>query len=105
MLKRTAALLLVCGGLMTGTAFSQTRSKAPEERAGHLREFQAGEDEHVKLMPQPLQASATGRQPASIDEVFERRLLKETHGHGMFVDLHMGAAAMPTTIFPARLRA
>jgi pimeloyl-ACP methyl ester carboxylesterase len=48
---------------------------------------------------QRLQASASGRQPASIDGVFERRLLKETHGHGTFVDVHTGPADQPTTIF------
>jgi pimeloyl-ACP methyl ester carboxylesterase len=46
-----------------------------------------------------LRASASGRQPASIDGVFERKLLKETHGRGTFVDVHTGAADTPTTIF------
>jgi pimeloyl-ACP methyl ester carboxylesterase len=43
--------------------------------------------------------SASDRQPASIDAVFERQLLKETHGHGTFVDVHTGDADTPTTIF------
>lgn len=66
MLARTAALLLVCGGLMTDTALSQTRPT---------------------------------RHPSSIDGVFERALLKQTHGHGTFVDVHTGAQDTPTTIF------
>jgi pimeloyl-ACP methyl ester carboxylesterase len=66
MVARTAALVLVCGGLMTGTALSQTR---PD------------------------------RQPASIDGLFERRLLKETNGHGTLVQVHTGDADTPTTIF------
>src|SRR5258708_39472748 len=53
----------------------------------------------------PLYAQATtsgagfGREPASIDSVFERTLLKETHGHGTLVDVHAGTIDRPTTIF------
>jgi pimeloyl-ACP methyl ester carboxylesterase len=83
-LNLTAALLLACGGLMTDTAPAQTRLHPPEGRA---------------INPGELQAAASGRQPASIDGGFERKLLKETHGHGTFVDVQTGAADKPTTIF------
>jgi hypothetical protein len=106
MLNRTAALLLVCGGLMTDTAFSQTRPDPPELGVAVTQSGDVVVLENVVRdrtdatgMPQRLEASASGRQPASIDGVFERRLLKETHGHGTFVDVHTGAAAIPTTVF------
>jgi pimeloyl-ACP methyl ester carboxylesterase len=41
----------------------------------------------------------SGREPASIDSVFERKLLKETHGHGTLVDVHTGTTDRPTTVF------
>jgi hypothetical protein len=83
-LNLAAALLLACGGLMTDTALAQTRLHPPEGRAAN---------------PGELQASASGRQPASIDGEFERNLLKETHGHGTLIDVRTGAADKPTTIF------
>lgn len=46
-----------------------------------------------------VQATASSRHPASIDGVFERTLLKQTHGRGTFVDVHTGAADRPATIF------
>ena len=51
-LNLTAALLLAWGGLMTDTALAQTRLHPPEGPAANLGE---------------PQASASGRQPASID--------------------------------------
>jgi pimeloyl-ACP methyl ester carboxylesterase len=48
-------------------------------------------------LSQPITRSSY--QPASIDTAFERRLLKETHGHGTFVDVYTGAADRVTTIF------
>src|SRR3984893_12436076 len=69
---------------MTDTALTQTQLHPPEGRAATLGE---------------LQASASGRQPASIDGGFERKLLKETHGHGTLVDVRTGAGDKPTTIF------
>jgi pimeloyl-ACP methyl ester carboxylesterase len=39
------------------------------------------------------------REPASIDAAFERMLLKETHGRGLFVDVQTGAMDRLTTIF------
>jgi hypothetical protein len=81
MLDRLAATILLCGGLMTQSVGA---ARAP--------------------MPQRLQGLGSSRQPATINEGFERKLLKETHGRGTFVEIHSGTGDGVTTIFVHGMR-
>ncbi len=87
MFARIAALLLACAALIANTGCVRAPPNAM----------------HAVGMASPRaamsDASAGNHQPTTIDGMFERRLLKETHGRGTLVDIHAGAAENPTSIF------
>jgi pimeloyl-ACP methyl ester carboxylesterase len=95
---RITPAVVICVGLMTDAALSQTRFDVADRTHSQIG-VPIADVGSIITRKSGVPVTRSSHRPASIDMEFERRLLKETHGRGALVEVHTGAAERPTTIF------